>query len=221
MNRPPKIGYVLKRFPRLSETFILNEILELERLGSPLQIYSLINVAVEEPGTPRHRLVEELQAPVAYLPARQPLKKWRVKLGHFHKGGFASQTLKEICGGDVPPDSILLLQSALIGSMARAHGIEHLHAHFGSDAASVAMLASRATGLPFSFTAHAKDIFHETVNRDLLRRKMAEASFVVTVSDFNRRYLSAISTRRIRSPGSGSNPGGGPVAGKERVRAFD
>jgi glycosyltransferase involved in cell wall biosynthesis len=202
MNRPPKIGYVLKRFPRLSETFILNEILELERLGSPLQIYSLIDVAVEEPGSPRHRLVQELHAPVAYLPARQPLKKWRVKLGHFHQGGFASQTLKEICGGEVPPESVLLLQSALIGSMVRAHGVEHLHAHFGSDAASAAMLASRATGIPFSFTAHAKDIFHETVDSDLLRRKISEASFVVTVSDFNQRYLSELagdgSARKIR-----------------------
>src|ERR1043165_6153574 len=121
MNRTPKIGYVLKRFPRLSETFILNEILELERLGSPLQIYSLIDVAVEEPGSPRHRLGPGFQGARGGIAARQPLKKWRVKLGHFHRGGFASQTLKEICGGEVPPESILLLQSALIGSMARAH----------------------------------------------------------------------------------------------------
>src|SRR5438034_11487937 len=97
MNPPPKIGYVLKRFPRLSETFILNEILELERLGTPLQIYSLIDVTVEEPGSPRHKLVEELKSPVVYLPARQPLKKWPVKLGHFHQGRLRSPVLKEIC----------------------------------------------------------------------------------------------------------------------------
>ena len=189
MTNPPKIGYVLKRFPRLSETFILNEILELERLDTPIQIYSLIDVTLEEPGSPRHKLVQELKSPVVYLPARQPLKKWRVKIGQFNHGGFTQQVLKEICGGEVPPESILLLQAAVIGSMAKAHRVDHLHAHFGSDAASAAMLASRMTGIPFSFTAHAKDIFHEAVDRALLRRKIDEAKFVVTVSDFNRRHL--------------------------------
>src|SRR5437667_10879126 len=148
MSQSPKIGYVLKRFPRLSETFILNELLELERLGTRLQIYSLIDVTLEEPGSPRHKLVQELKSPVVYLPARQPLKKWRVKLGHINQGGFTQQVLREICGGEVPPESVLLLQAALIGSMAKAHGVDHLHAHFGSDAASAAMLASRTTALP-------------------------------------------------------------------------
>src|SRR2546426_4008972 len=164
MKAAPKIGYVLKRFPRLSETFILNEILELERLDTPLQIYSLIDVTTEEAGSPRHKLVQELKSSVIYLPTRQPLKKWRFKLGHFREGGFSQQVLKEICGGKVPPESILLLQAALIGSMAGAHRVNHLHAHFGSDAATVAMLASRISGIPFSFTAHAKDIFHEKVD---------------------------------------------------------
>ena len=105
--------------------------------------------------------------------------------------------LKEICGGEVPSESILLLQAALIGSMARAHGVGHLHAHFASDAASAAMLASRATGIPFSFTAHAKDIFHQAVNRQLLRKKIEEAAFVVTVSDFNWRYLTDLAGTRF------------------------
>jgi len=189
MNRCPKIGYVLKRFPRLSETFILNELLQLERLGTPLQIYSLVDVAEEESNRPRHKLIEELKSEVTYLPARQPLKKWHVKQGRFKQGEFSRHVLKEICGGEVPSESILLLQAAVIGCLARAQGVDHLHAHFGSDAASVAMLAARLTGLPFSFTAHAKDIFHSGVNLDLLRQKISEAQFVVTVSEFNRKHL--------------------------------
>src|SRR5437867_3590307 len=148
MNTPLKIGYVLKRFPRLSETFILNELLALERLGVELRIYSLIDVSVEEQGLPRHKLVEQLKSEVIYLPARQPLKKWRVKNGRFDGREFAARTLKEICGGEVPTESILLLQSSLIGCMARAHGVTHLHAHFATDAASVAQLAHRLTGIP-------------------------------------------------------------------------
>ena len=189
MNRCPKIGYVLKRFPRLSETFILNELLELERLGTPLQIYSLIDVTAEESNRPRHKLVQELKSEVTYLPARQPLKKWHVKQGRFNPAEFSRYVLKEICGGEVPAESILLLQAAVIGCLARAQGVDHLHAHFGSDAATVAMLAARLTGLPFSFTAHAKDIFHSAVNLNLLRQKIGEARFVVTVSDFNRHHL--------------------------------
>src|SRR5437667_1102480 len=81
--------------------------------------------------------------------------------------------------------------------MAKAHAVHHLHAHFASDAATVAMLASRITGIPFSFTAHAKDIFHEAVDSQLLRRKIEEAKFVVTVSEFNRRHL-------MKLAGSGS-----------------
>ena len=68
MNRCPKIGYVLKRFPRLSETFILNELLQLERLGTPLQIYSLVDVAEEEGNRPRHKLVQELESEVKPMP---------------------------------------------------------------------------------------------------------------------------------------------------------
>jgi len=189
VNPTPKIGYVLKRFPRLSETFILNELLELERIGTPLEIYSLIDVAKEESERPRHKLVEELKSEVTYLPPRQPLKKWHVRQGTLSDGEFSKRVLKDICGGEVPPESILSLQAAVVGCLARAQGVAHLHAHFASDAASVAMLAGRLTGLPFSFTAHAKDIFHESVDLDLLRQKISEARFVTTVSDFNRRHL--------------------------------
>ena len=56
---PLRIGYVLKRFPRLSETFILNELLQLERLGVQVDVFSLLR----PPEEPRHALLEELKAP--------------------------------------------------------------------------------------------------------------------------------------------------------------
>src|SRR5256885_10560160 len=154
MNRCPKIGYVLKRFPRLSETFILNELLQLERLGTPLQIYSLVDVAEEEGNRPRHKLVQELESEVTYLPARQPLKKWHVKQGRFKQGEFSKHVLKQISGGGVPPGSILLLQAAGIGCLSRSQGGGPLHAHFSSDAPPVAMLAARLAGLPLRLGGH-------------------------------------------------------------------
>ena len=89
------------------------------------------------------------------------------------------------------------MQAALIGGMARVQGVQHLHAHFATDAAFAAMLASRTTGIPFSFTAHAKDIFHQRVDRALLRQKLCEAKFVVTVSEFNRRYLAEVAGKEM------------------------
>src|SRR6266567_933169 len=197
MSKPLKIGYVLKRFPRLSETFILNEILELERLGAQIQIYSLIDVTLLEAESLRHGLVRELKSPVAYLTPRQPLKKWRVKVGRFDDSGFVQRSLKEICGGDVPHDSILLLLAALVGNLAKAQGVGHLHAHFGTEATHLAMLVSRLAGIPYSFTAHAKDIYDQSVDGALLRQKIREAKFVVTVSDYNRRHLAELVTEKM------------------------
>jgi glycosyltransferase involved in cell wall biosynthesis len=80
-------------------------------------------------------------------------------------------------------------QALLLAKAVRLRGIGHLHAHFGNVAAAVARLASRFSGVPYSFTAHAKDIFHESVRPDDLRRKLQDAEAVVTVSDFNLDYL--------------------------------
>ncbi|PYJ02490.1 MAG: colanic acid biosynthesis glycosyltransferase WcaL, partial [Verrucomicrobia bacterium] len=176
-----KIGYVLKRFPRLSETFILNELLELERLGAALQIYSMVDPAVIEPDGVRHALLRELATPVTYLPRKPALKGLVIKRGQFNQGAFAEEAWKI--------KTAAFLQAAAVANLAAAQGVTHLHAHFATDAATVAMLASRLTGLAFSFTAHAKDIFHQQVDRALLRQKIQEARFVVTVSEFNRQYL--------------------------------
>jgi glycosyltransferase involved in cell wall biosynthesis len=70
-----------------------------------------------------------------------------------------------------------------------SRGIGRLHAHFASRAAHVAMLTSALLGIPYSFTAHAKDIYHEDVDQDVLRVKMQRAALVITVSEFNRRTL--------------------------------
>ncbi len=59
-SRSPRVGYVVKRFPRLSETFVLNEILELERLGVPIEIFSLLEPAEEV----RHEALNRVRAPV-------------------------------------------------------------------------------------------------------------------------------------------------------------
>jgi glycosyltransferase involved in cell wall biosynthesis len=90
-------------------------------------------------------------------------------------------------------------QALELSVLVEERGIDHLHAHFGSVATSVARAAARITGRPYSFTAHAKDIFHEQVDREDLARKLTDAHHVVTVSDFNLGYLRAAFPEAARS----------------------
>lgn len=197
MRKQMTIGYVLKRFPRLSETFVLNEILELERQGFRIEIFSLLRPPPEE----RHALLEELKACITYLPSSKSLKDIRL-----HQGLDEEPTdLLAVQGGDPEGRSSLFngkssqdiaslhLKAMTVATLAQSRGVDHLHAHFGSDATTVALLAGRMGGLPFSFTAHARDIYHTytTVAADnaMRRAKISEAAFVATVSDYNKAHL--------------------------------
>jgi colanic acid/amylovoran biosynthesis glycosyltransferase len=184
----PRIGYVLKRYPRYSETFIVNEILAHEAAGAEIEIFSL------RPFDDPHfqDTIARVRAPVRYL-LTQPRRSsdlWAlVQEATRATGGWASL---DAARGEEVED---LYQALLIARHARQKGLQHLHAHFGTTATTVARLAAHFSGLPFTFTAHAKDIFHESVRPDDLARKLREAAAVVTVSDYNLAYL-----RRVYGP---------------------
>lgn len=179
---PPRIGYVVKRFPRFSETFILNELLAHEAAGARTHVFSLLR----PPEEPRHARLGRLGAGVTVLK------------GTAGAGGVPARAGDAaLFSGKTPAEALLLRAKAgEVAYGARALGIGHLHAHFGSDAATVALLAARAIGGSFSYTAHAKDIFHTYVDPQadaaMRRAKMREAAFVVTVSDYNARHLAAL-----------------------------
>ena len=151
----PRVGYVLKRFPHLSQTFILNEILELERQGLTVEIASLRPPRDDEP---RHQRLALLRAGITYIDACEA--------------------------------------GAHIADWAHRLNLQHLHAHFATGAADTAMRAAALAGIPFSFTAHARDIYHHSVDPQALAERMARASFVVTVSDYNRSHLEKLAASR-------------------------
>ena len=199
-----RVGYVLKRFPRLSETFILNELLELERQGVEVTVFSLLR----PPQEPRHARLSELTAPVHYLPGGSLVDSWSVGVARPADGEVHRQRLiglLEEDGARQPPllngrthaeAATLHLKATTAALLARRFRLDHLHAHFASDATTVALLAGRLTGLPVSFTAHARDIYHrytdELADTAMRRAKLAEARFAVTVSDHNRRHLEGL-----------------------------
>ena len=204
---PLRIGYVLKRFPRLSETFVLNEILALERAGVEVEVFSLLRPPAED----RHALLAELKAPVTYLPSAGSASRLTLKTGLEAKTATLTDFLDDMrthppvfSGKSAQDVALLHLKASILAFLAHRRGIQHFHAHFGSDATTVALLLSRLTGGSFSYTAHARDIYHTYVSplddARMRRAKMAEARFVVTVSDYNAAHLRALcpdAARRI------------------------
>lgn len=182
MDNRLRVGYVLKMYPRFSETFIVNELLAHEAAGLDLEIFSL-----RAPVDGRfHEMLSQVRAPVTYL-AHHGLRAegfWAQLRSATGLPGFAAG-FAQACHESVDD----LAQALALAEMVRARGITHLHAHFGSVATTVARLAAAFTGVTYSFTAHAKDLYHESVDPADLRRKLADAAVVVTVSDYNVAYL--------------------------------
>jgi len=186
-----RVGYILKMFPRLSETFILNELLELERQGVEASVFSLMH-----PGDGRfHGRLAELRLTTEYFPKERLDRYWDLawerangSAPSFDRWGEAAAFLRR---HSIPGDLDLLLRAVVIAARAREKGIQHIHAHFATVSTRVAAVVNVLTGIPFSFTAHAKDIFRNTVNRKLFADLVDRAAFAITVSDFNREYILA------------------------------
>jgi glycosyltransferase involved in cell wall biosynthesis len=190
-----RIGYVVKRYPRYSETFIVNEILAHEAVGLEIEIFAL------RPPNDRYfqDIIAQVRSPVNYL--YLPTESWMPEAlaAEALKGTIFWATLQEaslvlpnfwtaleVARGEEVRD---VYQSIILAQEVRRKGICHLHAHFGTQATTVTRLAAHFAGVPYTFTAHAKDIFHESVQPEDLRRKLADAAAVVTVSDYNLQYL--------------------------------
>lgn len=194
-----RIGYVIKMYPRFSETFILNEMLELERQGLALSIFSL-----KKPDDGCfHPAVGWVRARARYLPEVTPGALGELLGPHFRilrRAPHAwTKTMLTVAGRGWSASWKYFLQAGWLAENAPAFGVDHLHAHFASAAARVAQLASHISGLSYSFTAHAKDIYQRQTDTALLRQKIAEAAFVITVSDYNYHFLVELAGAELAS----------------------
>ena len=183
VTTPSPIGYVLKRYPRFSETFVVNEILAHEAAGQPIEIFALRPV-IE---THFQDILGRVQAPVTQVPHSthnsETLWQHLRMAGAALPGAWAAlAAMEDVTGRDVT-------QAIQIALACQARGIRHLHAHFGTVATSVARLAAALAGIGYSFTAHAKDIYCDYDESQDLERKLRDAARAVTVSDFNLGYL--------------------------------
>lgn len=180
---PLRVGYVLKNYPRYSETFVVNEILAHEAAGLPVEIFSLRTLS-----DPHFQdIISRVRAPVTYIPVepRKASDLWAT----MQTAGDVLPKFWRAVESTRREEMRNVYQAVLLAIEARRRGIRHLHAHFASVATSVTRLAARFGEIPFTFTAHAKDIFHESVSPTDLREKLSDAAGVVTVSDYNVDYL--------------------------------
>jgi hypothetical protein len=186
------IGYILKGYPRISETFISNEIYLLEQLGFSLHLFSM-----REPRELfTHKSVNQIRAAVDYLPSTLLVPLPRLLYHNFKLARQRPQAYSEAFRlmltrfrrkRKVATIKHFLQAGYLVHALLPGTGVRHLHAHFAHSPTSVALFAHKLCGLPFSFSAHAKDIY--TSDQGQLREKIALANFVVTCTEYNRRFL--------------------------------
>jgi glycosyltransferase involved in cell wall biosynthesis len=186
-----RVAFILKGYPRLSETFIAQEIAALERRGLDILIVSLRRPT----DTRRHAVHEEIRAPVAYLPEYlflEPIRVFRAwlkirKIQSYKKTRLL--WLKDVVR-DPTPNRIRRFGQALVLAAELPVDITRLHAHFLHTPASVTRYAAMLLGLPWTGSAHAKDIW--TIPEWEKREKLASCEWLVTCTAANRDHLAAL-----------------------------
>lgn len=188
MPNNPTVGYIMSRFPKLTETFVLYEMLELERLGVDVEIYPLHREKCTLMHPQAQALVDRAHFTTLlswavvcanlYWMTRKPL----AYLGVWMHCLWATLGSARYFFGIL---AVVPLASSIARRMQR-DGVEHVHAHFASHPAAAGLVIGRLTGLPYSFTAHGSDLHRE---RRMLRDKIEACKFAVAISSYNRDWI--------------------------------
>lgn len=183
------VAYLVSRFPKLTETFVLYEILALEGLGVGVELFPLL---------PRQR--EGVVHPEAQrlMPRVHFMGLWAWPVVRANLRRLVTQPVRycrvwwEVVAGNRASPRLLLRALVLWPKMVwlaealEGLGVRHVHAHFATHATLAALVVHRFTAIPYSFTAHGSDIHKDLT---MFGPKLAAAAFGVTVSDYNVEYL--------------------------------
>lgn len=180
-----KVAYMMSRFPKITETFILYEMLAMEQQGVTVEVYPL-----------RRERTKVVHPEAAAYVARAhfvPLLSWPIVKAHLHflrhKPATYLKTLWALLRANWGSlryffGALALFPKAVyFARLMAAEEIDHIHAHFASHPAAAAFVIHRLVGIPYSFTAHGSDLHRD---RHMLREKVEEAAFAVTISNYNR-----------------------------------
>jgi glycosyltransferase involved in cell wall biosynthesis len=182
---PLRVAYITSRFPKLTETFVLYEILGLQRHGVRVDLYPLLRERTKV----MHPEAAAVVAQARFLPFVSPAilrsQLWflrhrpRAYLGALRdllRGTWGSLNFFVGAVGIFP-------KVAHVARRAEADGVDHVHCHFATHPAAAGFVIHRLTGIPYSFTAQGSDLH---VDRRMLPEKVAEAAFAVPISRYNR-----------------------------------
>ncbi len=183
-----RVAYIMSRFPHLPETFILREMIGLEEVGWQVLLYPLI--------FQKQAIVHPQALPWMQRAWRKPLLSadmlWANVQTAVRNPIQYAKTLGQVLWENRTSPKFLIRAVVLwpkIVTMARrlqAQGIRHIHAHYATHPALAAWIIHQLTGITYSITVHAHDIF---VEHAMLDTKLRSAQFIAAISEFNRRYL--------------------------------
>lgn len=184
----PRVAYLVSRFPKITETFVLYEMRALEELGVEIEVFSLR----EGPAGPRHPEAAAYERRAHYPPFFSP-RVLAANARRFLRGPrLYLRTWWEVVSGTFGSWNFFLgalgyfPKCVVLADRVETLRVDHVHAHFASHPALAAFVVHRLTGVPYSFTAHGSDLH---VERRMLAAKVYAAEFVVAVSAYNRELI--------------------------------
>ena len=212
---PPLIAYMMSRFPKLTETFVLFEMIALQRQGAQVEVFPLLrarNTALHPEGAGVWKKFLELWRRPAQDTVMHPEAAPFVQRAHFvpllslaivqaqlhylwrKPGAYCGALWTLIRANWGSPNFllgglVLFPKTVYFAKRMQQLGMQHLHAHFASHPAAAAHVIHRLTGIPYSFTAHGADL---QVDQHMLREKVADAKFVVSISHDNRELIADV-----------------------------
>lgn len=187
-----RILYLVPAFPAVSETFVYREISALQARGKTISLCALYEGDDKNVSTPDLDSVTILYksgiakhiGSLGAMKLKHPIaaaKTIAMFMGDFLKAGIVTRHARALV--------YQFLAAATLARDLRKNDIQHIHAHFAHSPTQVAMYAARFAGIGFSFTGHANDIYERGF---MLRQKAERATQMVTISDFNQRYLTGL-----------------------------
>jgi glycosyltransferase involved in cell wall biosynthesis len=178
-----EVAYLFERFPSFGQTFCYREVAELERQGTKVQVFSIRRPVDEPPQDWDQQIVDR----VHYLPEEKVLVPEVDRL--LRSKAVSEETRAAVEKWGRQSDFLRLYQAIYVGTLLKEKGLRNVHAHFAGMAARTAWWIGEFFAIPYSFTAHANDIFAPRDFVVSLAKLFENAAAVVTVSDYAVRLL--------------------------------
>ncbi len=192
-----RVAYIMSRFPKITETFILREMIEMQKLGTEVEVFPLQreNAKIVQPEakpfvsraqfTPLlslaitgANLITMIRNPLRYLATIWILLRANWGSSRYFTAAF-----------------IFFPKSVYLASVMRRQGIQHIHAHFASHPAAAAWIIHRFSGIGYSFVAHGSDLHRD---QHMLKEKVQDARFVAAISEYNRKMIAEVCGNQYR-----------------------